>query len=81
MPSKEWTQLNRESINEKRRHRYQLNKEKPDWPEKLAKYLQKKKEAKTLCPHCNILYGNVYLKHHIALRHRIPISEQCVPIE
>lgn len=69
MPTKEWIEQNRDTINEKRRIRYMMNKEKDDWPEKRAKMLQRKKDAKTLCPHCNILYGSVYLKHHINLRH------------
>ena len=70
MPTKEWVENHRDIINEKRRQRYMLNKEKDGWPEKRAKMLQRKKNAKTMCPHCKILYGSVYLKHHIANRHK-----------
>tara|TARA_B110000046_G_C13021389_1_gene411405 strand:- start:42 stop:278 length:237 start_codon:yes stop_codon:yes gene_type:complete len=76
MPSKEWVEQHREVINEKRRMHYEYNKLKEDWPEKRLKMLQRKKDAKTMCPHCKILYGSVYLKHHIALRHH-----NCVAIE
>lgn len=67
-------------MNEKRRQRYMLNKEKDDWPEKREKMLQRKKNAKTMCPQCNILYGSVYLKHHIELRHKNQVLKSGMPV-
>ena len=80
MPTKEWVDTNRELMNEKRRQRYMLNKEKDDWPEKREKMLQRKKNAKTMCPQCNILYGSVYLKHHIELRHKNQVLKSGMPV-
>tara|TARA_R110002072_G_scaffold51914_3_gene139027 strand:+ start:915 stop:1184 length:270 start_codon:yes stop_codon:yes gene_type:complete len=80
MPTKEWVNTNRELINEKRRQRYMLNKQKDDWPDKREKMLQRKKNAKTMCPQCKILYGSVYLKHHIALRHRDQVLKSGMPV-
>ena len=80
MPTKEWVNTNRELINEKRRQRYMLNKQKDDWPDKSEKMLQRKKNAKTMCHQCKILYGSVYLNHHIALRHRDQVLKSGMPV-
>jgi hypothetical protein len=71
MPTREWIEANRENINEKRRQRYMQEKEKEDWPERREKMLQRKKLAKQMCPICQIMYGKVYLKHHLAGRHKV----------
>ena len=70
--SPEYIEANRETINLKRRQRYNSEARKEEYRLHRDDILQKKKEDRTMCPLCSITYGRFYLKKHLVTRHQMP---------
>ena len=65
----------RESINAKRRERYDSAARKEEYYLNRDLILQKKREDKAMCPLCSIEYGRFYLRKHLLSRHKLPVDE------
>ena len=65
----EYIEANRESINEKRRIRYDSETRKADYHENREEILKKCREDRALCPLCGLDFRRLYIKRHIETRH------------
>ena len=70
--SAEYIEANRETINMKRRQRYNSEARKEEYRLNRVEILQKKKDDRTMCPLCSLAYGRFYLKKHLVTRHKMP---------
>ena len=82
----EYIEANRETINLKRRQRYNTDYRKAEYQEKREEILRKGKEDRANCPLCNLDFRRLYIRKHIVTRHKTNPPEnlneliKCVPI-
>lgn len=73
--SPEYIETNRETINLKRRQKYNTEIRKAEYQEKREGILQKGKEDRALCPLCGLDFRRLYIKRHIVTRHKCNPAE------
>lgn len=86
--SPEYIEANRETINLKRRQKYNTEIRKAEYQEKREEILKKGKEDRAICPLCRLDFRRLYIKKHIVTRHKceppegleVGLKKRCVEI-
>jgi len=69
--SPEYVEANRESINLKRRNRYNSEQRRAEYQEKRETILKRGREDRSNCPLCGLDFRRLYIKRHIVTRHKL----------
>ena len=73
--TREYLEKNRDAINDKRRAKYCTEKRKAKYQQTRETLLQKAKGDRACCPLCNLEFRRLYIKNHIATRHKVQPPE------
>ena len=69
--SKEYYEANRETINKKRREKYDREDRKAYYDRTRVEMLEKGKADRACCPLCGLDFRRLYIPRHIENRHKI----------
>ena len=68
--TKQYIEANRETINMKRRQKYDSDLRKLEYQQKRESILKHEKEDRANCPLCGLDFRRLYIPRHIATRHK-----------